>query len=163
VATDNLDMEELETEIETNDLALLKRDAERLLSCAESLQDKADQSRSRISLLWWRAILVTVGILFLLGLSWENNDPLRIFTVSALFPLAATMVLLGYFFAEGYKNARRDFVRDRDATLEIVDLLRELERSMSRKKVFSNLERAEFRIRLSRFGIGSGKPSSPPQ
>lgn len=161
MATDNLDMEELATQDETDGLAELKRDVERLLSRAESFQEKSDQSRLRIGRIWWRTVLVTVGILFLLGLSWENNDPVRIFTVSAIFPLTAIIVLLGYLFAESYKDARRDFVRDRDATLEIVDLLRELERSMNRKKVFSNLERAEFRIRLSCFGIGSGKPSNP--
>jgi len=48
-------------------------------------------------------------------------------------------------------------MRDYRAFHEIVDMLRELLPAMENKKRVSNLERAAFRIRLSRLDIGPGQ------
>ena len=135
----------------------LYNSADELLHLAEELQDKCDQHERRLGTMHAISIsaTATLGILAIMlsvGLTRSDPDSLK----------AATAILWLCAFSSGVytfvwpSKTRQNLIRDRRAMLGIVDMLREIEKAIADKENLSPLERAGFRIRLSRFNIGPG-------
>lgn len=134
----------------------LYEDAEKLLRLAEGYQDKCEQyERSQ-------------SMLFALGMSTIAAVLIAAFYVTPILPDDSIYRRLAPYFAISYfvaalvftswmaERMRRKIARDRRALHGIVDILRGLEKGIAEKDNLSTLERAGFRIRLSRFDIGPG-------
>ena len=76
--------------------------------------------------------------------------------VSYIILISSSFIFLGIaFVSESYINKLRGMLkRDSRARASIVELLRETEGYIAKEENWSTLERAYFRIRLSRFEIG---------
>ncbi len=134
-------------------------DLEKLLKLAEDLDAKSQQEERQLLLHLSIAAACIPGLLvlslWLVGM--ESLDrPLKYALVtgagvycSIFIPLASQLVW------RAYKN----LARDRRALTEIVDMLREVEYTIAHREQLSALERAAFRIRLSRFDIGPSRAS----
>jgi hypothetical protein len=128
-------------------------DLERLLRLAEQLRDKTEASLRRVEL--FRTLeffLAGTAALAVAGASFVDL-PFRqlsggVGVVSGLY-----VVLLELFVS----RLRRRVRPDRAALSEVVHLLREIESAVAEKRDWSPIERAEFRIRLSRFDIGNSE------
>ena len=76
-----------------------------------------------------------------------------------LFYLAQSPLLSEFFFVlfaelSAINVVKQRLKRDQRAMENIIELLRETEGVIAKKDAWSALERAHFRIRLSRFDIG---------
>ncbi len=139
----------------------LYEDADKLLRLAEGLQEKCEQYEEKrdqqfalqgIIILFFTIPLVYLG--FSMSRPGEENGVANVW-----FWLAVTA-----FYLYGVRcliHMRLQFngliARERRAFHSVVDMLRDLEKGISGQDILSTLERAEFRIRLSRFDIGPGK------
>ena len=141
----------------------LYEESDKLLSLAETLQEKCEQHDRR----WWLLTAIHVSIFlpcFAFALYFIFRAlPFRLEDLvyngwmwGAL--LAFLYLVAGTAYAY-YMRERidRKLARERRALHSIVDLLRDLEKGIAEKNNLSSLERAEFRIRLSRFDIGPGR------
>ena len=133
---------------------------EKLLDVAEDLNEKCEREsrgieRARLAQF---ALFVTLAIPILAAifggysLWWINSSP------SVVSVLVTSFSILGFLYI-GFIEllTRRRLARmnpDRLALSEIIQLIRETESAISESEHWSTLERAQFRIRLSRFGIG---------
>jgi hypothetical protein len=131
---------------------------EKLLDLEEELKDKCDNMEQQINKSLVFLILVTVPILGLVFFVINNivnreSSSLNTFQISITI-VAAILITLGLpIFVRMIRNIKklqRNFDLDRKALKEVIGLLREVE-SVETK---SPLERAYFRIKLSRFDIG---------
>jgi hypothetical protein len=135
-------------------------DIEKLLTLAEELQDKCDQAdmsvkRSRM----WQIIFTvisSIGVVILLLWGSSQSKHFTFWMGIALLTFVIIYINIGGFenFIQHSKSHKS---RDQRALYQIVELLREIEGALARKGNWSTLDRAQFRIRLSRFDIG---PSS---
>lgn len=141
-------------------------ESERLLSLAESLLEKREKTflllkkhedRNTIAAMLGIVIGAGAGIYF--GVISHGPDATTGFIVGivallgvyALFQILMSMLSGRVPTAELRANLRRD---DR-ALLELVAILRESQGSLAEKEHWSTLQQAEFRVRLTRFDIGS--------
>ncbi len=139
------------------------QEAEKLLKLAEDLETKCQNWERQLIFYIMRAAAVLVmsgSILFVLctlmgRLLYENN--LIWLLVAIVFFVAVCVVCVGYYT---WQITRRHLRRDQRALFEIVGILREVESAIAQQAELSALERAEFRIRLSRFDIGPADYSS---
>lgn len=143
-------------------------DFEKLLELAEKLQHEREEQRiledtyrARVYL----ALTMTLGIvsvlLALIGWSGRSISGSDLGTTLATFTLLIVVALSGALFL--YSNsirrtivAKREFLAREHALYETVQILREAEHAYAEN--WSTLERAQFRIRLARFDIGSDEP-----
>jgi hypothetical protein len=135
----------------------LYEESEKLLRLAEELLDKCEQYERRVwMLLIMGASVITAEAVFsgYLIPSIPHDSVYRTLAIafSSLcgFATGASLVYIS-------ARIRRQASRERRALNSIVDMLRDLEKGIAEKNNLSTLERAEFRIRLSRFDIGPGK------
>jgi uncharacterized membrane protein len=134
----------------------LYQESEKLLRLAEELQDKCEQYERRV----WMLLLIGATLIVLLLMF--SNYLVSAFPPDSVYRTLVTFLPYLYFSATGasltymYARIRRQAVRERRALHSIVDMLRGLEKGIAEKNNLSTLERAEFRIRLSRFDIGPG-------
>lgn len=135
----------------------LYEDSDRLLRLAEGLQDKCEQYERRLGTLL--AVGVSMIAAFLVAASYltitlpEDSVYKRLVASFAFSYGIATGAFLYWMMV----RIRRQLTRERRALHGIVDMLRDLEKGIAEKNNLSTLERAEFRIRLSRFDIGPGR------
>ncbi len=107
-------------------------------------------------------MLLLLGATMIAALVVFSSYFISTFPHESVYRTLATSFSYLYGFATGatlvYMQARirRQVVRERRALHSIVSMLRDLEKGIAEKNNLSTLERAEFRIRLSRFDIGRG-------
>jgi len=120
-----------------------------LLDVAERIQSSYEASRSRASA--GDFIEIILAILALAAFAGALLLP----SWGVLVGLVSGGLLLGYtaMFDKGIQRIRRRSETDRQALQEVLDLLREIEGIAAMEGTWSRLQRAEFRIRLSRFEI----------
>lgn len=132
-------------------------DLERILALAEDLQDKSRFYSQRIEMYRAAQIILGGGGIFLL--SWLTvRGALNPLGTSQLYLIMIMISLFAYAVALEYliRKLKRRTLPDRLALAELVELLRETESALGERENWSTLDRAQFRIRLSRFGIGPG-------
>lgn len=137
-----------------------RKDLEGLLKLAEELQEKYEYASRRISSA--RLAQVASTFIVLLIFTWNSYkylaffDPARKFF--SIFIIITSLIILvtNILFYEFrlIQPTKLRMQRDVSALAEVVELLRETESVITKAEGWSALERAEFRIRLSRFGIG---------
>lgn len=132
----------------------LYEEADKLLSLAERLQEKCEQYQRNQWISWAVSFMIAVfgavGVnLIALTIGWSYRTLLV--TTSWIIVLIA-----GFWPAYVFVRTRPLLTRERRAIHSIVDMLRGLEKGIAEKNNLSTLERAELRIRLSRFDIGPG-------
>jgi hypothetical protein len=140
----------------------LYEEADRLLRLAEALQDKCEGYERKLGML----VVLAVGTMAAVGTAavyLAFLSPAAIASFSPWVVLALFYEIAGgAYWAYVWSRVRRQLARERRALHRIVDMLRDLELGIAETNHLSSLERAEFRIRLSRFDIGPGR-SCPQQ
>jgi hypothetical protein len=135
----------------------LYEEADKLLRLAEELQDKCEQYMRRLGTLL--AVCVSAIAAFAMVATYLTNT----LSDDSIYKKLITALASSYGLATGAflywmtMRTRQQLARERRALHGIVDMLRDLEKGIAEKNNLSTLERAEFRIRLSRFDIGPGK------
>lgn len=123
---------------------------ERLLLLAEDLNEKIRQAERRIDLIRsaqvGSAILSVVSVTVLFFLHVKSFEVL----VLGVLGIFASYVVV---FQTQVRRRRSDTRRDRYALKELIGLLRETEDALATQGKWSTLDRAEVRIRISRFAI----------
>ena len=128
---------------------------EKLLSLAEELKDRYDNLIQRI--IFHRtiqSIMAVLGVAALLSLYLLKNTldkPFATVVFYFLIIFSISEFVLTLYFESLIRRLKRQTYPDLKAISEIVALLREIEGTED----WSALERAQFRIRLSRFDIDS--------
>ena len=143
------------TTMTKEDSLTLYSDAEKLLSLAEKLQEKCEFYERRK---WLGIFFCTGSIMAMLFLSLyiayrpyqEGKGSL---VAGMLCGYAISCIIPTVYLWSQYS---RLITREQRALHSIVDMLRDLETGISEESNLTTLERAEFRIRLSRFDIGPG-------
>jgi hypothetical protein len=132
----------------------LYEESDKLLCLAERLLDKCEQYERRLWLLI--AICLTSaafgGLAVYLNTTLPNDSIFKTLQI----PLSVIYAFGVFYVCYITRRTSRHLVRERRALYSIVDMLRDLEKGIAEKDNLSTLERAEFRIRLSRFDIGPG-------
>jgi hypothetical protein len=134
----------------------LYEDSDKLLRLAEELQDKCEQNERR---LW---TLLAIGVSLIAAFALIAGYLSSVLATDSLYNVLATLAAfcygtatIAYMLLMGVR-INRQAARERRALHSIVDMLRDLEKGIAEKNNLSTMERAEFRIRLSRFDIGPG-------
>lgn len=146
-------MIEMESDQKHSDLAELGD----LLELAERVQASYESSSRRVSL--WRlaeAILLLASIaMFIYGGADTTAAP-AVWVVGgfvlAIYAIAVDRLLV--------RRIRRRSQSDQQALWEVLSLLHELEGVAAAEDSWTALQRAEFRIRLSRFDLEEPQPKS---
>jgi hypothetical protein len=136
-------------------------EAGKLLDIAESLLEKREGYQRRLEKIGILGLGATsflvAGGTFLI-FSPLSSAPANLFLVVLAYLYA---FLLGVFCFLAWARTTELIKRENRAFYEIGDLLRALELGIVEQESLTELEQAEFRIRLSRFDIGPG--SNPRQ
>lgn len=125
---------------------------EKLLVAAESLQERVDRSEFRLDFVntaLGSSFFILAGVLLYLVLKYSNVSWLAVG-----LPIALSWLLV---FGTMVRRGKIRLQRDKRALDEIVKLLRETEQVISIQEMWSPFERAQLRIRLSRFDAGLEK------
>jgi hypothetical protein len=128
-------------------------DFEKLLDLAEELKDKCENTKRRADLFRLFEVIVIALIGLLVLFKFLNSSPISFESSTARLIFATTLIysiVVALVFEVKIRQIRLKLLPDRKALAEVVSLLREVESVESK----SPLERAYFRIRLSRFDIG---------
>jgi hypothetical protein len=141
-------------DLEAVDNPIPAKELDALLELAEDLQRRYDRATT---FRHWANILIALTAAIIAGCGWQVYEHFRTNTIAYLILIPAVAVVV-HQAAAAYNEAQLWFFREKRALEEIVSLLREVEGPFARSGNWSALERARFRIRLSRFGI-AGSPS----
>lgn len=135
----------------------LYEEADKLLRLAEELQDKSEQYVRRLG--WLLAWGVSAFAFFVIAATWFTITLPDDSVYKSLPMVFASVYGLAAGIFLGWMRAKtlQQLTRERRALHSIVDMLRGLEKGIADKNNLSTLERAEFRIRLSRLDIGPGR------
>ena len=95
------------------------------------------------------AVVVMVAITILIGWTFIAEGPLSL----ALRGGLAYALVLVLYLEMVIRRRRKRSMPDRLALREVLQLLRESERVISMIDHWSTLQKAEYRIRISRFGV----------
>jgi ABC-type multidrug transport system fused ATPase/permease subunit len=133
------------------------QEAEKLLTLAEALDAKCQNRESQIAVF---SLQVATGfslVVLLVGILWATlfrgpSSETWMLTWASIAVVCSAAII--FFALQHRSRMRRHLQRDQRALYQIVGMLRELESAISERDNLSALERAEFRIRLSRFDIG---------
>lgn len=141
-------------------------DLEKLLDIAESLQEKCDLVARRIDILriiQFSLILLATTI-FLSRFIRVPHSEYDIYNSSTYISFFFLGIIYSFFMVicaqQMIRRIERRVLADQRALSEIVQLLRETESIVAEEERWSTLQRAQFRIRLSRFGAGGGDKSN---
>lgn len=133
---------------------------EKLLSLAEELHEKCDwRNRAIDRYRLFQLSLLVIGVLIAAwGITrsyftqaWFESGP-SYRDIVFLFEFAVVAYALTFEYL--IRRAKYRVMPDVVALSELVELIRETESIIAESEHWSTLERAQFRIRLSRFGIG---------
>jgi len=151
--------------MKSDELATKEGEIEKILSLAEELQEKNERYSTRISMfrvveLTTIFLGITISLLFFKVNEFDivNFYGLLSVLVSIFIILASFIYTIEYIIVRNYIKRRR---RDSRALYEIVEMLRELGEFQGKNEGWSELDRAQYRIRLSRFGIWDGDSDFP--
>jgi len=133
----------------------LYEEADKLLRLAEELQDKCEQYERRLWMLV--AICLMMTVFAAAGASLAIALPKDSFYRTLLTPGGILVAIAPFYLYYVIARTSGPLRRERRALHSIVDMLRGLEKGIAEKNNLSTLERAEFRIRLSRLDIGPGQ------
>ena len=127
---------------------VVAKDIDKLLALAEELQEKVDEANRRM---WMRifTLLMVAGLIVAacsIALFFLQHSSQLVIMIGVAY--AVVLSASEYFFIQRFREKMH---RDTRALYAIVDMLREIEGSIAKESNLSTLERAEFRIRLSRF------------
>lgn len=131
-------------------------DLERILVLAEDIHEKCARCSQRVERYRGAQMFFILsffaGIVgFIIGSSTFGLTDTFKFILTALSLIA----LMGWIvLADLIRNVRHRTTPDLIALARLVELLRETESALGEAENWSTLDRAQFRIRLSRFGIG---------
>jgi hypothetical protein len=133
-----------------------RKESEGLINLAEELKDKCDSANRRIEFYRLMQICMIAFSLFFVVYNTTVVNFKEVSSFSRIFYLA--FILLGFIYALAFelmiRRMKQRIIPDMAALSEVVQLLRETEVAIAEAENWSALDRAEFRIRLSRFGIG---------
>lgn len=134
-----------------------REEIDSLLKLAEELQEKCDSMSKRIEQYRFGQIaLVLIAILVGIFSIWIK-PPSESFEKMFIAVLVTGQLSYAGLFEYIIRRNKRRREPERDALVEVVELLRETGTGIAEAEKWSALDRAEFRIRLSRFGIGHSK------
>jgi ABC-type multidrug transport system fused ATPase/permease subunit len=146
---------------ERQERSQLSRDAEKILELAEDLLDRCERYDRQKSIYNFLGRAVSMGS-FAIGVFASSYffDTNKLFAAAgAIFGFVYAFVIFGFSLLR--RNRASDLYRRESRALHsIVDMLRELEQAITQDCEMSAIQRAEFRIRLARFSIGSENKSS---
>jgi hypothetical protein len=136
------------------------RELERLLSLAEELYDRCRQKNRSIEFyIFLQAICGGVVGFFLLSISRLG---IILFGAAVVSNWCNWLVPLSFFCFVGMaaivylvRRRRKSLRPDETALAELVELIQETESAVAASERWSTLERAQFRIRLSRLETGT--------
>jgi uncharacterized membrane protein len=140
-------------------------EAQRLLKMAEDLEMKCQNWERQIAGRIMMTATVSCLLLVLVVIFWglaplspaiSESGTLSIFAILTVVSVAG----LVYLTRQRLSRMNYHLQRDQRAMYEIVGMLREIESAIAERDNLTALERAGFRIRLSRFDIGSDYYSS---
>lgn len=139
-------------------------EVEKILSLAEKLQENIDRYSNGISM--FRVVEITtilLGITILLFFLKVNEFEIvksyvLLPVLVSIFIISALLYTIEYIIVRNHIKRRR---RDSRALYEIVEMLRELGEIQGKNEGWSELDRAQYRIRLSKFGIGDSDSDFP--
>jgi hypothetical protein len=125
-----------------------KRNVDGLLEFAEKSQERCERVQQRIR----RLQTLQIGILAtgVIGSEWIRTSGI---IRSGIYIIMFIAIVLWLEIVRQQQKKRLN--AEKLVLEEMVNLIREVEPLVSQKEGWSLLERAEFRIRLSRFGIGT--------
>ena len=136
-----------------------KQDVDRLLELAEKTKEKCERLQQRIRHLsfWQVGVAATYSCL---GLSLVVKNYSNLPSISEMiafgsFAVLAFIFIVFYTLGGEKRQCERVLGVEKLALEETVGLIREVEPLISQKEGWSLLKRAEFRIRISKFGIGT--------
>ena len=131
---------------------------EKLLDIAEDLKEKCEAKGRMIEKNRVAQVGVSVIQAFLvlawieIGVSFGTiNLAFYAPLAGLLFSLAASILAFEFLIRRRKAEMKPDLI----ALSELIQLIRETEPAMAESEHWSTIERAQFRIRLSRFGIGA--------
>ena len=130
------------------------KEAEKLLEMAERLEKESLEQERVISRLWLMAstFVATLIALTFYGFAMETFDyTSKILIMSTVIVYSTYM---GWYFWQILRRRTMQLRKDQRALFELLNMLREIEQAVAERNNVSAIERAEFRIRLSRFDIG---------
>lgn len=145
----------------TDDVSLasqqkLVSELDELLSLAESLQEKVDVWNRRIfQSTAMLSVFFTMGGIFISWLMIEQSQFVSQQNMKVAVMILGVLVIfcvLLFMVSIQLSLSRRQ--RDERALEEVVSLLREIEYAYGKEGKWSTIDRAKFRIRLSRFTVG---------
>jgi hypothetical protein len=137
-----------------------RKEIDGLLKLAEELQEKCDLVSRRIEQARFFQVGCVAISLSSIGAGLWVNMSINSFSRSLL--AGTILISILYAVASEYliRRIKRRSEPDKAALAEVVELLRETGNGIAEAENWSALDRAEFRIRLSRFGIGHTKYKS---
>lgn len=128
-----------------------KSDFFELLKLADDLQDKCDRSAQRI--FFSRVLGFTAcAALTAAGVAFSITN-VKYTVAYTLLGLLAGAVYAAVIELQLARRVTTRLKRDERALSEVVELLRETERSVAEQERLTPLERARLRLEMSRFGI----------
>ena len=138
----------------------IRMEIDKLLKMAEELQAKCEELDRNwffngIQGVTLIVLALTASIYFIFTYSLGSNYPILVPSIAVSY-----LSIVVTFCYLSQSRLSRSYSRDRSALLSIVDLLREVLPALTDSAKLSVLERAEIRIRLGRFNIGTGKSNT---
>lgn len=125
-------------------------EVDRLLALAEELDDKVRAVERRIDAYQLLSALLAVSSLVVAAFAMLGRFELpATFSVLGIAYILLTIVMLWRVI----RTTSRRIEADRRALREVLAVLREFEQVVAHREQWSPLQRAEYRIRLSRFGV----------
>jgi hypothetical protein len=122
-----------------------------MLYFAEKLQEKCDQKERLSNVLM--AVVGAAGALQIAIVARVTQEHTRASDVLAIVLGIGFAISFG-FLVLAYRHAISELRRDSRALFRMVAIMRETELAFAMQELFTTLETEEFRIKLSRFGIG---------
>ena len=133
------------------------QEADKLLQIAERLLEKCEQHESKLGMSYVIGASLAVAVGCMTAYHVFNTTPVERADLWVVCAWIYAIALAGYLIFWRAKILRR-LHRDKHAMHSIVDVLQEL--GVTRNDPLSTLKRLELRVRVSRFDIGPGSPTS---
>jgi hypothetical protein len=133
---------------------------DKLLSVAETLQDKCEARERKLHLTFslFSLLILTSGLVLAVLSSIPELQGPSVSVSSNLFGIGSVLIVVAYIAPLCFRDRKRQS-RDRQTIHSIVDMLREVETAFALQMHFSAIEEENFKVRLRRFEIGPSADS----